>query len=331
LLAKESLADADLIGNGPFRYLAGKARSRLRLERIDDGQVLEFLLVKDPVVRALKLRKGEIHLAQNELGPELADYLKRRPEVAVQTFPGSNFTYLGFNLEDAATGDVRVRRAIAHAIDRDAIREFLFRERVDLAETLFPPRHWLGFRTQGIDYDPDLARALLGAAGYGPENPLELDYKTSSDPFRIRVATVIQDQLAKVGIRVKVKSYDWGTFYGDVKSGNFQMYSLTWVGLKTPDSFRYIFHGDSVPPAGANRGRYRSPRVDRLIERAEQEEDLERQQALYRELQEQLLEDLPYIPLWYEHHVVAMRPELTGYAVPPDGNYDGLVSVEWRR
>ncbi len=97
-----------------------------------------------------------------------------------------------------------------------------------------------------------------------------LQYKTSTDPVRIRIATVIQQQLADVGIDLQLLSYDWGTFYGDIKAGRFQMYSLAWVGIKTPDIFRYAFYSDSLPPEGANRGRLADARVDQLIEAAEQ-------------------------------------------------------------
>ena len=107
------------------------------------------------------------------------------------------------------------------------------------------------------------------------------------------------------------------------------MYSLSWVGLKTPDSFRYLFHSDSLPPAGANRGRFRSPRADALIERAEAAADAGDQVPVYRELQHLLLDELPYIPLWYEHHVAGHRSDVTGYNLAADGNYDGLSEIRW--
>jgi peptide/nickel transport system substrate-binding protein len=194
---------------------------------------------------------------------------------------------------------------------------------------MFPPEHWAGSETlAGHAHAPDRAKELLAAAGFGPRRPLHLVFKTSSDPFRVRLATVIQAQLERVGIRVDVRSYDWGTFYGDIKAGRFQIYSLSWVGIRTPDIFRYVFHSQSVPPDGANRGRYRSLRVDRLIEVARAERDLDRQAELYRDLQALLLEDLPYVPLWYEDQIYAARSEVRGYRLAPDGNYDGLVDVE---
>lgn len=317
------------VGTGPFRFIDWPQPGRLLLERARDGRRLELLTVKDPNVRVMKLLRGEIQMLQNDLSPELLGYLRGRSKVRVREMGGANFSYLGFNLEDPVTSRLTVRRAIAHAIDREAILRFLFRGAGRLAEAMFPPEHWAGAKgLSGYAYDPDRARALLAAAGFGPERPLRLVYKTSSDPFRVRLATVIQAQLAQVGIQVDVRSYDWGTFYGDIKAGRFQLYSLSWVGIRTPDIFRYVFHSASVPPEGANRGRYRSPRADRLIEAARSAQDLDRQAALYRELQELLLGELPYVPLWYEDQIYACRNEVEGYRLAPDGNYDGLVDVD---
>jgi peptide/nickel transport system substrate-binding protein len=317
------------VGSGPFRFVDWPESGRLRLERRRDGQRLELVTIKDPNVRVMKLLRGEIQMLQNDLAPELVDYLRGHSEVQVQEIGGANFSYLGFNLEDPVTGRLLVRQAIAHAIDREAILRFLFRGAGRRAEGMFPPEHWAGARElAGYAYDPARSRELLSAAGYGPERPLRLVYKTSSDPFRVRLATLIQAQLAQVGIRADVRSYDWGTFYGDIKAGRFQLYGLSWVGIRTPDIFRYVFHSASVPPEGANRGRYRSSRADRLIETARAELDLDRQADLYRGLQALLLEDLPYVPLWYEDQIYAFRNGVTGYRLAPDGNYDGLADVE---
>ena len=320
------------VGSGPFRLLLREA-GRLRLQRKSDGLHLTLLLVKEPSVRVLKLLRGEIDLLQNDLSPSLLEYLSNKSGVQVRTADGSNFTYLGFNLEDPVTGDPRIRRAIAHAIDRDAIIRHVFMGRARKASGLFPPEHLLGIdAADAVSFDPAKSRALLQEAGYGPAHPLELTWKTSSDPFRLRLATIMQQQLADVSIRVRIKSYDFGTFFGDIKAGNFQLYSLTWVGLKTPDSFRYIFHSDSIPPEGANRGRYRSLVADRLIESAEKESDTDDQLPLYHQLQEQLLHDLPYIPLWYEDQLAAYRPDvIDGYVPGRDGSYDALIGLQRRR
>jgi peptide/nickel transport system substrate-binding protein len=317
------------VGSGPLRLADWPEPGRLRLRRRHDDQALELVTVKDPNVRVMKLLRGEVQMLQNDLPPELVGYLARQPAVQVARAAGVNFSYLGFNLADPATGDPRVRRAIAHAVDRAAILRWLFQGNGRLAEALFPPEHWAGADDLSPHpFDPALSRRLLREAGYGPQRPLRLSYKTSSDPFRLRLATVIQAQLAAVGIDVRVQSYDWGTFFGDVKAGRFQLYSLTWVGVRSPDIFRYAFHSAAVPPDGANRGRYRSTEADRLIDAAAATAEPARQAELYRALQHLLHRDLPYLPLWLEDQVLATRRGVTGYRLAPDGHYDGLATVQ---
>jgi peptide/nickel transport system substrate-binding protein len=316
------------VGSGGCKLLDWPEEGRLLLERRRDGRRLELVRVSDPTVRGLKLLRGEIDLMQNDLPPELLAYLERQPEVRVERRRGSNFSYLGFNLQDPVTGRLEIRRAIAQAIDREAIIRYVLAGGAAPAQALLPPSHWAGHpNLAGFRFDPEAARRRLAAAGFGSDNPLRLVYKTSADPFRIRLATIIQSQLADVGIRVDLRSYDWGTFYGDIKAGRFQMYSLAWVGIETPDIFRYVFHSQSLPPKGANRGRYRDPEADRLIERAAGLGSLEAQAPVYRQLQARLLEQLPYVPLWYEDHVLVRRTGIENYQLAADGNYDGLLRV----
>lgn len=316
------------VGSGDFSMLEWPADGRLVLERIRDKQRFEFIHVPKPTVRVLKLLRGEIDILQNDLLPELVAWLEAQDDVVINKVQGTNFAYLGFNMQDPIVSDLRVRRAVAHAVDREAIIKFLMADSARTASAILPPEHWAGAPgLVRIDYDPDRARALLEEAGYGAENPIKLVYKTSTDPLRVRIATVIQDQLKSVGIDVELSTYDWGTFYGDIKAGRFQMYSLAWVGIKMPDIFRYTMHSDSLPPAGANRGRFINARADELIESAEVASALSEQAMFYRELQALLLEELPYVPLWYEDHYLVTRAGLEGYAMANDGNYDGLKTL----
>jgi peptide/nickel transport system substrate-binding protein len=321
------------VGSGPFEWVRWSEESTLTLRRRQDGQVIEFVAVSDPTVRVLKLLRGEIDMVQNDLPPELIAYLRGRPEVKVKEGRGSNFAYLGFNMRDAVTGQLVVRRAIAHALDREDIIRYVLGQTARRAAGIFPPEHWAGLRyAAGIDYDPGLSRRLLVQAGFGPDHRPVIVYKTSNDPVRLRLATIIQHQLADVGIDVRLRTYDWGTFYADIRSGNFQMYSLMWVGAKLPEIFRYAFHSHSVPPAGANRGFFASAVADTLIEAAEDAPTIEAQAGPLERLQEDLLDELPYVPLWFEDHVFVARSGVTGYEIAPDGNYDSLQNItriEW--
>ncbi|MBB1125103.1 ABC transporter substrate-binding protein [Thiospirillum jenense] len=317
------------IGSGPLQFGAWPTAGRLILQRRSDGQVFEFITVKDPNVRVMKLLRGEVDLLQNDLPPELLAWLKRQPGVTVHTEHGANFSYLGMNLADPHLKSLEVRQALAYAVDRTALVQFLLHGHAQLAQALLTPTHWAGApELIGYQYDPARARALLTTAGYDATHPLKLSYKTSSDPQRLRMATVIQAQLAAVNVELTIQSYDWGTFFGDIKAGRFQLYGLTWVGVRTPDIFRYAFHSAAVPPAGANRGHYHNNTADALIEKGQLELNETAQAAHYRALQKQLLTDLPVIPLWYEDQVAVMRHTVRGYQVAVNGDYDGLLKVQ---
>lgn len=318
--------DRQPLGNGSFRFLERDSEGNLLLQRRRDGLRVRFEVVPDPTMRALKLIRGELHLLQNDLPYELYPRLLQHPGVELQAGSGTTFTYLGFNLADPLLADRRVREAIAHAIDRDAIVRHLFQGQADSADSLLHPTHWAAAHDlPGYAFDVARARELLAQAGYSPARPLRLIFKTSTDPFRLRIAAVLQAQLAAVGIELTIHSHEWGTFFGDIKAGRFQLYSLSWVGIRSPDIFRYAFHSESLPPNGANRGRYRSPAVDAWIQQAEAL-PAEQGAALYREVQRQLHHDLVYAPLWHERNLLLARG-VSGARPLPNGAYGFLDRV----
>jgi len=301
------------VGSGPLKFVAWDRT--LKLERISDHRHIVLEEVRDPTVRVLKLLRGEADLLQGDLPPELVAFLKRQQGVKVEEAAGSNFSYLGFNLQDPVLKNPLVRRAVALSIDRDAILRNVLAGGSRPATAILPPEHWAGNPALSpYPHDPQQARALLQQAGI--ELPLKLIYKTSTDAQRVRFATIIQQQMREAGIALEIRSLDWGTFFDDVKHGKFQLYGLTWVGIRTPEIYRLAFHSQSVPPAGANRGRLQDAELDGLIER----QDWPAATARAHEL-------LPYVPLWYEGQFAALRSGISGYAPAPDGNWDGLAQI----
>jgi peptide/nickel transport system substrate-binding protein len=311
------------IGSGPLKFISWG--STLRLERVLDRQQFALQEVRDPTVRVLKLMRGEADLLQGDLQPELVAYLRRQKGIAVQSGKGANFSYIGFNMQDAQLKNPLVRRAIAHAINREAIVRLALVDGSREAEAILPPEHWAANPDlAAYRYDPELACSLLQQAGV--KLPLKLVYKTSTDAQRVRLATVIQAQMQSAGITLEIRSLDWGTFFDDIKHGKFQLYGLTWVGIKTPEINRLAFYSDAIPPRGANRGRFQDASMDGLIRQAESGEE-----GGWRKVAAYAHEALPYIPLWYEGQFVAMREGLENYSLKPDGNWDGLVTIRRRQ
>jgi len=318
-------------GSGPFRLEPNSTLERIRLQRVRDGQHIEFLSITNETTRVLKLVRGELDIVQGGISPENARWLAAQPSLQVLTRPGTLFSYIGTNLARGPTRGQEVRTALALALDRVAIVEHLFGGDARLAQSLLVPEHWAGARLAALDFDPEAARRALARAGYSASHPLRLELKTSSDSFRRRLATVLQRQWRAVGIDVTIKSYDWGTFYGDVKAGRFDLYLLSWVGLQLPDIFRQAFHSDSRPPRGANRGGYRSAQADSLIDAAERATQTGTQVAHYQALQLLLLHDLPYLPLWFEDTVIVHRRRVLGYDTNLHAHYDALIGTTLAR
>ena len=303
------------VGCGPLKFVSWQ--NALVLERLGDQQRFVLQDVKDPTVRVLKLVRGEVDLLQGDLPPEMVAYLKGIKTIQVKEIPGSNFSYMGFNAQDPVLNDVRVRKAVALSIDRQAILRYAMVGGSREAGAILPPEHWAGNADLiAYEYDPVSAKELLREAGVGL--PLKLVYKTSTDPQRVRLATIMQSQMQAAGIDLEIRSLDWGTFFNDIKRGDFQLYGLTWVGIRTPEIYRLAFHSEDVPPRGSNRGGYSDPVLDKLID----EEDW---QGATRRIHEQL----PYVPLWYEGQFVAMRSGLKDFAPRADGNWDSLATIHY--
>ena len=305
------------VGSGGLKFESWQ--NKLTLQRVNDGQKISLIEVKDPTVRVLKLLHGEVDLLQGELPPELVKYLQTKPDVIVKTSIGANFSYLGLNFKDPVLQNLKVRQAIAHAIDRKQIIAKAMIQHSRQADMILPPEHYTNQNNEVSipnDYNPALAKKLLQEAGV--KLPLKLVYKTSTDAQRVRFATILQAQMAKAGIDLEIRSLDWGTFFEDVKQGNFQLYGLTWVGIKTPEIYAKAFGSQSAPPNGFNRGRYTDVELDKLL--AE-----ENWQAVTARIRQQL----PYVPLWYEGQFAAMRNGITNYNAKPDGNWDDLGTISY--
>lgn len=303
---------------------------------------VRVLVVRDANARALMMVGGSADLTQNGVRVDLASDLAARERVALTTGPGARLTYLMLNTGDRALSDVRVRQAIALALDRERVLRTKLDGRAVLATGLLPPGHW-AYSAAVPTYRRDLARAaaLLDAAGYpDPDGPggaprLRLTYKTSSDAFRVALARVWAAQLGEAGIAVDVQSYEFPTVFTDYKQGNYQIGSLQTAIIAEPDFLLAYFHSSRIPsaedPNALNRMRYSSARVDELTELGRRTLDRDRRRALYAEVQAILARDLPVVPLWHEDNVALTNVDLVGFELRPTGNLWGLAPAHKRR
>jgi peptide/nickel transport system substrate-binding protein len=290
-------------------------------------------VVPDATTQALELRKGSADLTSNSpMSPDTVVTLERDPSLVVQHGPGTRLAYLAFNLRDPILKDVRVRQAIAYALNRQPMMEYLWRGQVQPAHSILPRQSWAyNDDVPRYDYDPVKARQLLDAAGHPAVNGVRfhLMMKTSTDENTRLMVAVMQQQLRDIGIALDIRTFEFATFFADVSSGAFQLYSLRWIGgNEDPDIFDTAFHARNFPPVGRNRSFYSNPRVNTLIDEARRETDQTARQRLYRELQDILAQDVPAINLWYFDNVLVHTRRVRNVILNPSGNYDFLKTAE---
>ena len=331
------------IGTGPYRFVRYDVDDRVVLSAFDGyydglpnnpGVVLK--VVPDDTMRGLELRKGTVDLVINDIAPDIAHQLEEDGHLRVTTGPGTDYQYIGFNMRDPLLADKRVRHAIAYAIDRQAIVNYLRRGQARPAVSLLPPVSW-AFEPDVREFPQDRERSkqLLDEAGHrdpdgdGPLARFTLSLKVSTNEFSRLQATVIQQDLRQVGIDVDVRSYEFATLYADVLKGNFQMYTLQWVGgaVADPDILRRAFHSQQVPPIGFNRGYYSNPEVDRALARAQLSSDEAERKRLYGFAQKLIAEDVPYVSLWVKTNVAVMQNGISSLRLMPTADFTVLKDV----
>ena len=328
------------IGSGPYRLVRSVPDSEVVLERNDDYwgnrpaiERIRFNVVPDGSTRALELRKGSADVAINSLTPDTVGVLQHERNLEVLRHPGTSLAYLAFNLRDSILQDVRVRQALAYAVDRGPMLHYLFRDFGRLADSVLPPEHW-AFNPDVAHYphDPAKANVLLDSAGRrrGKDGVrFHLTMKISTEETSGLIAAVLQQQLRDVGIALDIRRFEFATLYSDVLKGSFQLYSLRWVGYSNqdPDIFEDAFHSASFPPKRANRGRYSNPEVDRLVEEGRRTVDQQRRKQIYAEVQSILARDLPYINLWYMDNVLVHSNRVANLQLGPSADYNFLTSA----
>jgi peptide/nickel transport system substrate-binding protein len=345
LLADQgTFGDDPLVGSGPFRWIAQRGELEVVLAANADyyGTVpaidlVSIRLVRDQNARTLATIAGTADLVQNAIPPMLLPVVREYPNLVVESAPSFKYTYVVFNCRHPILSDVRVRQAIAYALDREEIIAQKLGGLAQLSTGLLAPGHW-AYEPDVRRYDHDLeqAAALLDEAGFpaGPDGTrFSLVFKISADKTRRAIAEVMAHQLGRVGIDVEVQSYEWGTFFADVRSGNFALASLQWPNIPDPDHYRYIFHSENIPMdnggRGANRGAYENTELDELLERGRRTLEREERRAIYSRVQQIAAEEVPYVSLWHEDNYVVRRRGLEGYRMVPNARFRYLTEAHW--
>lgn len=324
------------IGAGPFvleKAILGQSlvlKPRAGQTKLKPQQRIRFEVVREDNVRALGLLKGDYQLVQNLIGPPIIPaLLKKNLNLSFLHERGSNFNYLGINLKNEHLKKTKVRQAIAYALGRDAVIDHQLFGMARPASSLLPPLHW-AHHPDLKPYKPNLkkAKALLKSAGYQTaQNPIKLSIKVTTDRTRRQIAQIFARDLAQIGIDIEVKTYEWGTLYRDMRTGNFDLFIASWVGISDPDIYYNIFHSKMRPPLGLNRGFYKNLIIDELTLKARSEMNRAKQAKIYHHIQKIIFKDLAYIPLWFEDNWIVYDKRIQGYQLDLNASFGGLTEV----
>ena len=319
------------VGTGPFE-LADRVRdSSLTLAAYPDYFAgapaidgVEYRIITDPLITWQEFLAGNLDVsgvpdalfADITNDPQYEDMLQTLPELAVY--------YFALNQSFEPFRDLRVRQAVAMAIDRQAIIDGVFNGKDLLANSPIPPG-LAGYdpELQAYSYDPEMARQLLTEAGY--EDGFDLTIWSTRTPTTIAVNEAIQFYLSEIGIRAELNQVDFGTLIDGAINGRAPAFYLSWFA-DYGDAYNFL-HPLYVA-SGADRYGYSNPEVAEILSEAATMSNLEDRVPLYQEAQQQVVEDIPVVYIRYPVTYYAVRPGVTGILNHPIFNADKFMQVE---
>jgi peptide/nickel transport system substrate-binding protein len=307
------------IGSGPFKVAKWTHGDSIKLVRNDnywgDKPALAgvtFTFVKDPTVALENLQGGEVQWTDN-LPPQQISSLKNSSDIKVGTAPSSDYWYMALNEKRKPFDNVDVRRAIAFALDRDAIVKAAKFGNATVNETAIPKSSAWYYDYAPYTHDVAQARKLLSGAGV---HGLTMDLMVTSEyPETVTAAQVIADELKDVGITVKIRDLDFATWLDEEGKGNFDSFMLGWLGNIDPDEFYYAQHhtGGTFNFQG-----YSNPKVDKLLDAGKTETDQTKRKQIYDQAAKQIVDDASYIYLYNPDVADAWTPEVQGFTPRAD-------------
>lgn len=321
-----------LIGTGSFTFVSQSA-NEITLKKRDNHPLLQpkvknviFKIIQDDNTRFMQTVKGNIDIVQTGIPLSKIRYLEQKPDFQVYKYIGPSMNYILLNFKDNTVKNREFREALNLAINREEIIKYKLEGFGQIATSILPPNNpFYNPELKTESYDPIESGKILKKSHLEGK---EILFKTSNNQETVEIAKVITAQLEKVGFKVKLQSYEWGTFYDDINKGNFQISMMRWVGITDPDIYRVAFHSEELPPQKRNRGSYINKALDRLLEQGLTISDTEKRIDHYKLIQEMVFKDLAIIPLWYNTQVSVVNTRVKNYAPAPNGDFTPAFFVE---
>ncbi len=276
-----------------------------------------YKIVPEDFTAMVDFEKGGIDILPEVIFSEYkryADDPKWKPYLKIS--PGLNTYYLGFNCEKKPFNDVRVRKALNYAMDREKMLAAVMEGRGLSAAGPIPPILRKFTVSEKYSYDPEKARALLKEAGYPDGFSMKI-YQTS-DIENLNLCQVVQNYLKKINVKADIVQLEWSSFLDAVTKGEAQSFWLSWWA-DYPDAENFLFptfHSKNRGPGG-NRSRFSDGRVDDLLSQAVKVMDVNKRSLMYEKIEEIIIDQAPWIFFWHKSSCAVCQPWVKGYSVTP--------------
>jgi peptide/nickel transport system substrate-binding protein len=338
------------LGTGPFKFKSyDSSQQVVDLEanpNYYDGAphiaALRVRVISDSNAMQAELRSGRVDMAPlpTSLSPDAIKSLGQDPSLNVHQFAGSNLNLLTFNTAEAPLDNVKVRQAIAFAVDREGMIRDLVQGQGKIAHSILPEESWAFTQGQTYQFNPVMAKKLLDEAGLrdpdgdGPQmrlaKPIVFRISGSSASTR-QYAGVIQNYLKNVGIPVSIETSELNVLFEFLRRGQFQMTQGQWVGgNQDPIFYRDLFASSEIPTetrAARNRSRYSNAELDQILAEASNTYDHSKAAPLYARAQEIVSRDVPVFPLWYQANMVIAKKNVGNINVNASGDWGFVKDV----
>lgn len=329
------------VGTGAFKFKSfDEQQNILDLDAFADYfegapklKSIRLKTVSDASSLTAELQSGGVDLAPlpNNLSPDALKSLGQNSRLYVQQFEGSNIDYLGLNTQSPPLDNVKIRQAIAYAVDREKIIRELLGGQAVLAHSILPVQSW-AYNADAAKYEfnQEKARQLISEAGYKNE-PIKFKYAANNSAVN-QYAQVIQSNLRDVGLNVEIETVDPNVLLQQVSLGQYQINTGRWIGgNQDPIFLRDLFSSAKIPNGNGiccNRYRYSNAEFDKLIEEAfNQTSDRERAKDLYFKAQEITNRDVPLLPLWYPANMCVSNKRIGNIKIGASGDYSFIKDI----
>ncbi len=327
------------MGTGPFKFVSlDAAQSIVELaanqeywEGVPKVAKLRLKTVTDANSLQAELQTGGVDIAPNpnNISPDTVKSFAANASLKVEQTDGSNIQYLVFNCKTGPTANVKLRQAIAYAIDRQKIvRELLF-DQAKVADSILPQGSWAYADSTKYTFDPSKAKQLIAESGYKGE-PIVFKYGSGIQAVN-QYAQVIQSSLNDVGLNIQIETLEAQTARKEVSQGKYGIFTGVWVGgNQDPIFLRDLFATSKIPSetvSCCNRSFYSNPTFDKYVLDAENSTDKAQAKELYGKAWQIASDELPLLPLWYPANIVVANKRIGDIKINASGDWSFLKNI----